>query len=473
MVHIRILAVVGLAVIIMGCSRVEPPPAVETYTGPTLVSGEGPIPGIPSDVEFADYWIRKAPDPDAFIMTPEQIAHFNRENPLLNTFIFDIPRMASQSRGERIRDYLAGNARYIIDAKFFVTGDIPLEIGERHRIAALMDTTGVPDVIDVKFGMILERVSGKLWPTSVPFMNEPGDNEFDQGMVATLDFGEPVALLHTSKDDLWCYVQNENFGCWIPSGSAAFGEIGTVRKLTDKTSPLVAIGSRVAVYGAPEEGPAIGYLNMGSWLPIRSAGNTWCEVLIPGRGQNSELTARTGYIRRGSDVSIGFLPYTLRNVYRQCFTLYGERYGWGGMYDNRDCSGYVRDIFRCFDIRLPRNSAKQGQGSQWVISMNGLDRLARLKALKSVPVGITLLQMPGHIMIYLGESGGKAYAIHSFWSWRESRQGIDITHRAARVAVTDLSLGEGSSRGAFIDRLANLAVLGFGGRTQSGAAESQ
>jgi hypothetical protein len=143
------------------------------------------------------------------------------------------------------------------------------------------------------------------------------------------------------------------------------------------------------------------------------------------------------------------------------------------MYDNRDCSGYVRDIFRCFDIRLPRNSARQGQASRWAVSLNGMDRVARLEALKTAPAGITLLQMPGHIMIYLGESGGKAYAIHNFWSWRESREGTDITHRAARVAVTDLSLGEGSSRGAFIDRLANLAVLGFGGGNQSGTSASQ
>ncbi|MHB9030747.1 MAG: hypothetical protein ACYC9O_18420, partial [Candidatus Latescibacterota bacterium] len=72
MSHIRILAVAGLAALFTGCARMEPPPVVQSYTGPTLVSAEGPIPGIPSDVDFADYWIRKAPDPDALIMTPEQ-----------------------------------------------------------------------------------------------------------------------------------------------------------------------------------------------------------------------------------------------------------------------------------------------------------------------------------------------------------------------------------------------------------------
>ncbi len=461
MTHIRLIVAVGLVAAVSGCARVERgQEARDVYQGPTLVSAEGPIPGVPSDVEFSDYWVRRTPDPDGLIMNPEQIAQFNRENPLRGTLVFDIPTMPGQSRGEKIREYLAANARYIIDAKFFITGDLPLEIAERHRIAALMDTTNVPDVIDIRFGIVLERVSGKIWPTSIPLMSSPGSNEFDHGMVSTMDYGEPVALLHTSADDLWCYVQSENFGCWVPSSTVAFGDVPTVRELTDKTMPLVAVGSRVPVYGKPEDGPAVGYLNMGTYLPIRSAGSTFCEVLAPGRGAHGELTARIGYVRRSSDVSIGFLPYTPRNLYRQCFVPYGQRYGWGGMYDNRDCSAFVLDVFRCFDIRLPRNSASQAKASRWTIPLEGMDRVARMEALKGLPGGYTILHMPGHIMIYLGEIGGKPYAIHNFWSWREEMQGgVQVTHRAARVAVTDLMLGEGSERGAFIDRLANLTVI--------------
>lgn len=461
MAHIRAAVCAGLLIVLAGCAGVEQQKVQEMYTGPRLVPAEDPIPGIPSDAEFADYWIRKTPDPDALIMTPEQVNEFNRTNPLRGSLIIDIPTMPDQSKGPKIREYLAANARYILDAKFYVTGDIPFEMAERNRIVALMDTAGVPDVIDIKYGIVLQRTLGKLWPTNIPLQSSPGDNEFDQGMVASVDFGEPVALLHTSRDDLWCYVQTENFGCWIPSEAVAFGDVKTVRELADKTSPLVATGSRVPVYGSPEDGPAMGYLNMGAYLPIRSAGNTFCEVLVPGRGQNNELVVKRGYVRRSSDVSIGFLPFTPRNVFQQCFLLYGARYGWGGMYDNRDCSGYVRDVFRCFNIRLPRNSASQAKASNRIIPLEGLDRAARIAALRSVPGGITLLQMPGHIMIYLGEAGGKPYAIHNFWAWREGKgNNIDVTHRAARVAVTDLVLGEGSTRGAFLDRLANITVIG-------------
>ena len=459
--HRAICAFAGIIALAAGCAGVEKPPVREVYTGPFIVSAEDPIQGIPSEVEYADYWVRKTPDPDGVILTPEQIEAFNRENPLQGSEMFDITSLPAQSRGDRIREYLSANARYLIESPFFVTGDIPLEKAERHRIAALMDTAGVPDTIDIRFGVMLERASGKLWPTSIPLMTTPGDNEFDHGMVSTVDMGDPVALLHTSRDGLWCYVQMENFPCWVPSSTVAFGALDILRELVERSSPLVVVGDRAAVYGNPDDKAAVGCLPMGTYLPIRSVGNSFCEVLVPGRGPRNELVVKRGYIRRGSDVSIGFLPYTLRNVYRQCFILYGARYGWGGDYDSRDCSSYIMGVFRCFNLRLPRNSASQAKVGTRIVPVRGMDRTARLQSLRMFPVGITLLHMPGHIMIYLGESGGKPYAIHNFWAWREGKgEGVDVSHRAARVMVTDLLLGEGSSKGAFLDRLENIVVLG-------------
>ncbi|MDP2981862.1 MAG: SH3 domain-containing protein [Candidatus Latescibacter sp.] len=458
---------VGAIVIISGCAAIQkqpppsPPPQKEVYTGPLLVPAEDPIPGVPAEVQFADFWIRKAAEPDAVMLSPAEIETFNRENPARQGVMLDILTMPDTSEGNKIRDYMAANARYLLDARFYVTADIPLEKAERARIAALMDTLGVPDLITIKFGMILRNTMGKLWPTNIPLMSTPGDNEFDRGVASTLDMGEPVALLHVSRDGLWSYVQSSSFGCWVPSEDVAFGDRELIKDLADTSMPVVAIGSRVSVFPSPEGGAAIGSITMGSYLPARSAGNDFCEVLFPCRGPNGELAAKKGYVRNGSDVSLGFLPYTLRNVYQQCFKFFGFRYGWGGMFGDRDCSATIMEVFRCFNIRLPRNSASQAGASPRIVKFDGLDRAARLQALRTVPGGVTLLRMPGHIMIYLGEADGKPYAIHNFWAWREPKPGkVDVTHRAARVAVTDLMLGEGSQRGAFIDRLTNAAIIG-------------
>ena len=47
--------------------------------------------------------------------------------------------------------------------------------------------------------------------------------------------------------------------------------------------------------------------------------------------------------------------------------------------------------------------------------------------------------MPGHIMIFLGIVDGKVYAIHSAWSWRESRVLGDRTVMVGRAVVSDIT----------------------------------
>jgi len=441
-----------------GCSgfiRITP------HAGTFIVPAEDSIPGIPAEVNFADYWIRKIPNPDDIILTPEEIEKFNSENPIKGEFLIDITGMPEMIEGVSFREYIVEYARYLNDASFFITGRIPLEKAERKHVIALMDTAGVSDVIALEFGIVLYHTMGRYWPTTIPLMNSEGDNEFDQGVVSALDTATPVALIHTSKDGLWSFVQTPWFLCWIPSSAVAFGDAEMVREFVNSSPPLVAVGHSVSVYGTPKEKTAIGSVQMGSHLPLRTAGRDFCEVLVPGRGRNGEFTVHIGYVRRSSDVSIGYLPYTFRNVYRQCYVLFGRRYGWGGMYEERDCSGYIMDVFRCFNIQLPRNSTSQAKAAKAVISLEGMERETRLELLKSLHGGISLLQMPGHIMIYMGEINGTPYAIHDFWAWRTpSGKGHDIVHRAARVAVTDLMLGEGSENGSFIDRLTHIAILG-------------
>jgi len=449
---------VVLAAFLFACAAFE---TKTVYDGPLLVPAEEGVPGVPADVEYADYWIRNTPDPDAVILTPGEIGRFNESNPQNGEGIVDVLAMPSEIDGVEIRDYMARNARYLLDADFYVADGIPLEQADRHRIAALMDTAGVPDIIEPKIGVMLRRSQGRNWPTVIPLMRENGSLEFDATVGSAVDMAQPVALLHVSSDGRWSFVQNAMYTCWMPSDAVAFGDIETVRQITDDSMPVVAVGHRVSVYGSPESGAALGDIQMGSTLPVRTAGSDFFEVIIPGRGERNELTAKRGYVRRSSDVSLGYLPYTLRNVYRQCFILFGRRYGWAGMFEERDCSRFVMDVFRCFGFRLPRTSGALIQASKASLALEAYDRQTRIDLINSSPPGITLLGWPGHIMLYLGSVMGTPYVIQATYAWGEpAAGGVTVRHRLARVLVADLMMDEGTSRGARIDRLTRLAILG-------------
>lgn len=441
-----------------GCSGFS---GVSSAREEILVPAEGPVPGVATEANYADYWIGKLPYPDEPIFSSEEIAAFNADNPLNGTYLTDVISMPDSSEGAGIREYISGSARYLATARLYVTGDIPLEQIERERIIARMDTLGVPDVIGLRFGVVIHRTMGREWPAAIPVMTKPGDNEFDAGVTSSVDTGTPVALLHSSRDGRWALVQTPRFSCWLPAESVAFGDRELVKEFLNSDPPLVTVGDRVPVYGLPDDPAAISELQAGSRLPLRTAGNDYCEILVPGRDSNGQLTAHTGYVRRTSAVSIGYPPYTWRNVFQRLFAFTDTRYGWGGMYEGRDCSRYVMDVFRTFGIELPRNSASQVKAAQVSVSVGSYDRAARTELLGALPGGITLLQMPGHIMVYLGEIDGEHYAISNLWAWRgKSDDGGDVAHRVARVAVTPLTLGEGTAKGAYVDRLTTIAVLG-------------
>ncbi len=61
-------------------------------------------------------------------------------------------------------------------------------------------------------------------------------------------------------------------------------------------------------------------------------------------------------------------------------------------------------------------------------------------------------------MIFLGIVDGKVYAIHSAWSWRESRVLGDRTVMVGQAVVSDITRGSGA-RGSLLKRVTAITPL--------------
>ncbi|MGE5307930.1 MAG: C40 family peptidase, partial [Deltaproteobacteria bacterium] len=168
-------------------------------------------------------------------------------------------------------------------------------------------------------------------------------------------------------------------------------------------------------------------------------------ILFPVRDSRGGLRESEGSLPRES-VSVGFLPYTQRTILVQAFKLLGAPYGWGGSGGEQDCSSFLQEIFSTVGIRLPRNSSEQAKAGSAV-------------DLPSAVPAITILGMKGHIMLYLGEYEDNPYAIHAVWAYREPGPSGDIIRKIGRVAVTPLSLGEGSKKGSWQKRINSIKTL--------------
>ncbi|MCZ6806318.1 MAG: NlpC/P60 family protein [Deltaproteobacteria bacterium] len=158
-------------------------------------------------------------------------------------------------------------------------------------------------------------------------------------------------------------------------------------------------------------------------------------------------------------------PFTRRAVLTEAFSLLGAPYGWGGKDGGYDCSRFLLELFGRFGVDLPRHSARQALAGTFSIDVSEVRDLNEKRLLLQAAArrGITLLHFPGHIMLYLGTTKeGVPMAMHAFSEYLTPCEGTELetVNRVDRVAISDLSLGEGSSRTDFLSRITRVTVIG-------------
>ena len=224
---------------------------------------------------------------------------------------------------------------------------------------------------------------------------------------------------------------------------------------------IVICGPRADVYSNTDWKNYAGNLRIGARVPLLDEGEDFFEVEIPVRGFDGSLKFETGYVSASAPVFRGYPPYTPENVLVFAFSMIGRRYGWGGMWGYWDCSAFVRDVFSTFGFNLPRNSTSQ---SKVGVPIGKFDSDTptdeKIKVIDNAPPAVTLLRLPGHVMIYLGEYEGRYYVIHDSWAYR----GRDDLGRSrligiGRVVVSELNLGRGGRRGSLIERITDVVEI--------------
>lgn len=161
---------------------------------------------------------------------------------------------------------------------------------------------------------------------------------------------------------------------------------------------------------------------------------------------------------------------TRRDWIETLFIFAGDPYGWGGHDGWRDCSRLMLDTARSFHLRLPRNSKEQAVQTSYYINVAGMAPEDKLKKIEDAArTGIVLLHFPGHIMAWLGKkSDGTPVVFHALSEYVEpcaddaqvppGERPETLVH-VDRVVLSDLSLGEGTSRGSFLERITHVSVL--------------
>lgn len=369
-----------------------------------------------------EYWVARVDAPDQVILDKAAIEARNAKMFAGDPSMYDLSKLAAELPGSQVRQWIGKigklPAKPLFDAK-----DQPVPQAAIEAAVANQALDKVPAHISPRYGLVVRRVSMRNFPSALRVFPGKGLQDFEQFQESTVFPGDPVAVVHTSVDGQWYFVMSPRYASWVEAAAIAMGTRDEVMAYAANTRYRVITGDKLRTVYTPEA-PEVSetQLDMGLRIPLadlppdqpvngQGPYEAW-TLSLPTRAADGSLHLQPALLQRKLDSAADYLPLTRANLIRQAFKFLGERYGWGHLYNGRDCSGFVSDVYRSLGVQLPRNTGDQAKSPAWKHRLFGPEdnHEARMRALADAQVG-DLIYIPGHVMMFLGRVDGEPYVI--------------------------------------------------------------
>ena len=291
---------------------------------------------------------------------------------------------------------------------------------KNYKIEDLIKNCNLDTPLLIKKGITKKRINIRRFPTNL--INSSSEDNIHQDFFqeSSLSPYKPVIILQESRDKKWLYIQSKIYPGWVlRKNIKLINNFSEYNYILNPSLFLRVIGDFVTtepnIY--VNKGKTITY-QMGDKIPFihnKFYSKTQFSLnsfKVPTLNKKNN-SLNTILIKNNHSINQGNLPFNRKNIIIQAFKLLGERYGWGGMNNRRDCSRFVNDIFNCFGINLPRDCCIQNK----ITSLNNVPLYGKkisekLNILDSLNSG-DLLYSKGHVMVYLNKIGNNHFVIHN------------------------------------------------------------
>jgi hypothetical protein len=255
----------------------------------------------------------------------------------------------------------------------------------------------------------------RLFPSDKPLFKDPlvaGEGfPFDYVQNSSVAANKPLFVSHYSKDRQWVYVFSSFASGWIKTNEFVFLD-KTYTDRIQNAQQIFFTKEGVALFD--KENTFLLSSRIGVSLPLIEESDTKYKVLVIASSKKMQPL----FLQVEIDKNIAekdFLTFTKANMTQIIQEVFGSKYGWGGMFEERDCSSMIRDIFTPFGIWLPRNSYQQSRVGK-IFSLEELSDDAKLAFIKKEGVPFkTLLYKKGHIVLYVGTYNNDVVILHNTW----------------------------------------------------------
>lgn len=315
-----------------------------------------------------------------------------------------------------------------------------------------------------QFGTILKKAitikntNLRVFPASKPLYKKATvigvGYPFDLLQSSFIPIMTPVFISHYSQDYSWAYIESSYASGWIKATDLAHVS-NEIIEIFPKMYFLTTVVEKTPLYANKK---FVSYLKIGTILALKGEDDLFYYVyLVDSKGDIYEGNVEKKYM---SYFPVDFNDKNVKNILGG---LIGEKYGWGGLYENRDCSATTKDFFSVFGIWLPRNSfAQKDEGVTVDISKYSNEEKESVIKKHAIPYR-SLIYLPGHIMLYIGEIDKKVAVFHNIWGLRIIDDGTMGRHIFGRTIISDLKIGENIENtvknSLLIDRITSFNIL--------------
>jgi hypothetical protein len=438
--------------------RPSPQPSLDAC--PTKAPAPARLPRIRPEHEQLDTWLRLGASDPRFSAPAISRAAIDRHNaemlrPGLGArydLLAPVDPAAIHDQIDTRLSFLRAkvdDGRYLTAEGSSLAGDLAARLGPIGPLPALTPELRVAlDLIPVRCG-----------PLDLGLYTPSLERAFDRNLCSMIRPQEPVQVLMRWSDELLLARTAYVLG-WIPSRAALSPRIPNDLQRPYLRGPYQRAPRDLTLRSDDGESIAVPFA---ARLPSVGGARGRVHVATAGRFV-------TGAPADGAQLDSSERPLSRRALLTDAFQYLGLPYGWGGYQGGRDCSRFLMDLFAGFGLDLPRHSGDQAIAGEVIELPPDLPEPARARLIDEAHRrGLVLLHFPNHIMLYLGrDDDGVALALHSFAEYLVPCTGRsdgapegerETLYTVERVQVSDLELGRGTSRGAFIERLTKITII--------------
>lgn len=288
----------------------------------------------------------------------------------------------------------------------------------------------------------LDELNIRAFPTDKPLLRNPelaGEGfPFDYMQNSTIHANKPLFVTHYSKDKEWVHVLSSFAFGWVKTKDIAFLK-PYQKELWQKAEQAVVVKEDVPLY--TKEGKFLFKTKLGMMFALIDEDEESYTLLCVGNYKFSEPLFLEVQISKNV-VHKGILVFNKENLTNVLPQFLRRKYGWGGMYDDRDCSSTLRDFYAPFGLWLPRNSYQQSKVGE-VVSLDKLTNEEKQELImkKAVPFQ-TLLYKRGHIVLYTGTVDGKITILQNVWGVKTKENGAEGRYIVGKTIFSTLELGK-------------------------------